>query len=162
MKFRKWSMNLEEIVLFRQTGVLQKYGYTVLWRNRMHFGLLDPWSARLQAMCSFFWSHQIESVVIISSCGYGLFQISCRKQSPFYEPLIVLQRWCNYYPSMEFCLYIGGGKLRAISQRDTSVFYPFLVEKRDELASLLKAFVNEIVLPYFSVDQCTLVRMIWT
>ncbi|KNB45968.1 cell division cycle protein [Blastocystis sp. subtype 4] len=75
------------------------------------------------------------------------------KQSPFYEPLIVLQRWCNYYPSMEFCLYIGGGKLRAISQRDTSVFYPFLVEKRDELASLLKAFVNEIVLPYFSVDQ---------
>ena len=69
-------------------------------------------------------------------------------------PYIVLQRWCNYYPSMEFCLYVKGGLLKAISQKDTSVYYPFLKEKENELVPLLQGFIDQQVRPVFPVDDC--------
>ena len=46
---------------------------------------------------------------------------------------------------MEFCLYIKGGMLKAISQKDTSVYYPFLKEKESELVPLLQRFVDKSV-----------------
>ena len=64
------------------------------------------------------------------------------------------QRWCNYFPSMEFCLYIADGFLKAVSQRDTSVFYPFLVKEKDAICSLLTAFVADRVKGRFPVARC--------
>ena len=77
-----------------------------------------------------------------------------RAQNPTLTPYIVLQRWCNYYPSMEFCLYIKGGMLKAISQKDTSVYYPFLKEKESELVPLLQRFVDKQVCPVFPAEDC--------
>jgi len=42
------------------------------------------------------------------------------------RPTIVLRRWCNLTPSMEFRLFVRDGKLAGISQRDTTTFYEFL------------------------------------
>lgn len=70
------------------------------------------------------------------------------------SPVIALQRWCNYFPSMEFCLYIADGFLKAVSQRDTSVFYPFLVKEKDAICSLLTAFVADRVKGRFPVARC--------
>ena len=55
---------------------------------------------------------------------------------------------------MEFCLYIHKGGLVAISQKDTSVFYPFLMNKREELSTLLTTFVQESECNNFPVEQC--------
>lgn len=55
---------------------------------------------------------------------------------------------------MEFCLYIKSGSLKAISQKDASVYYPFLKEKRSELVPLLQSFVDHQVRPVFPVDDC--------
>ena len=73
------------------------------------------------------------------------------RNSSAVTPTLALQRWCNYYPSMEFCLYIADSRLIAISQRDTSVFYPFLLEHRERISALLNAFVKERVVGRFPV-----------
>lgn len=81
--------------------------------------------------------------------------ISLRRSSlESVSPVIALQRWCNYFPSMEFCLYIREGVLKAVSQRDTSVFYPFLVTEKESICSLLCDFVRSRVQNRFPVEQC--------
>ena len=55
---------------------------------------------------------------------------------------------------MEFCLYVKGGSLKAISQKDTSVYYPFLKEKESELTPLLQGFIDRQVKPVFPVEDC--------
>ena len=70
------------------------------------------------------------------------------------SPVIALQRWCNYFPSMEFCIYIANGSLKAVSQRDTSVYYPFLMKEKDTVCSLLSTFVADRVKGRFPVERC--------
>ena len=70
------------------------------------------------------------------------------------SPVLALQRWCNYYPSMEFCLYIHNYQLIAISQKDTSLFYPFLLTARDSLTQQLQQFVNDRVKDRFPIKDC--------
>ncbi|KAL1921832.1 uncharacterized protein VTP21DRAFT_10474 [Calcarisporiella thermophila] len=56
---------------------------------------------------------------------------------PVFE--LVLRKWYDLPPSMEFRCFIRDGKLIAISQRDMS-YYPFLEEMRDELRQKIVDF----------------------
>lgn len=55
---------------------------------------------------------------------------------------------------MEFCMYIHKGRLMAVSQKDASLFYPFLLEKKDYFSVLLQEFVEKVVRDCFPVETC--------
>lgn len=73
------------------------------------------------------------------------------------SPVLALQRWCNYFPSMEFCLYISDYRLIAISQKDSSLFYPFLLEARESISDLLSDFVERRVKDRFPIKDSTII-----
>lgn len=42
----------------------------------------------------------------------------------------------------------------AVSQKDASLFYPFLLEKKDYFSVLLQEFVEKVVRDCFPVETC--------
>lgn len=54
---------------------------------------------------------------------------------------------------MEFCLYITDYRLIAISQKDSSLFYPFLLEARESISGLLCDFVETRVKGRFPIKD---------
>ena len=70
------------------------------------------------------------------------------------SPVLALQRWCNYYPSMEFCVYLSDYRVIAISQKDVGLYYPFLKTAREHLQSLISSFVETRVKDRFPVKDC--------
>lgn len=75
------------------------------------------------------------------------------------SPVLALQRWCNYFPSMEFCLYITDYRLIGISQKDSSLFYPFLLEARESISGLLSDFVETRVKGRFPIKDSTFIYL---
>ncbi|ORY39354.1 D123-domain-containing protein [Rhizoclosmatium globosum] len=67
------------------------------------------------------------------------------KQTPeSYE--LILRKWYDLHPSMEFRCFVKDNVLIGICQRDHLNFYPFLVTSRVQLESAIKAFyVDEIL-----------------
>ncbi len=59
---------------------------------------------------------------------------------------LVLRKWCNLNPSMEFRCFVRNHELVGISQRQHSVHYPHLGEDRDRLFDLIHDFFEDYVL----------------
>lgn len=51
-------------------------------------------------------------------------------------------------------MYISNHRLIAISQKDSSLFYPFLLTARESLYDLLSSFVDKYVKDRFPVKDC--------
>jgi len=67
---------------------------------------------------------------------------------------LVLKKWANFHPAMEFRAFVFMGQLCGISQRECSAFYEFLLEEGDDIAESIAAFVEDgktaPLLPLFS------------
>ena len=58
---------------------------------------------------------------------------------------LVLRKWCNLYPSMEFRCFVSSHNLIAVSQRHHSQYYSYLHKQKYEIKmSLMKFFENSI------------------
>lgn len=68
-------------------------------------------------------------------------------------PILVLRKWYDIHPSMEFRCFIRNKNLVAISQRDESNFYDYLLEKKDEYKTKLIDFWNEKVKHLFPLEN---------
>ena len=54
--------------------------------------------------------------------------------------VLVLRRWYDLSHSTEFRCFVSNRNLRAISQRDPTKHFPFLLRLREELESLIATF----------------------
>ena len=142
--------------LFVVIGVPQKYQFVCLYRVGCFLG---TWFSKVHYSWPCFLTHEI----IQQYCKWLYTTVSCilfirNRSSHSLSPVLALQRWCNYYPSMEFCLYITNHKLIASSQRDCSLYYPFLQSAREALISLLSEFVETRVKDRFPVKDRKSIR----
>lgn len=66
----------------------------------------------------------------------------CDDEGPKYlsHPVLVLRKWANLLPSMEFRVFVRDWKLVGISQRDCCTFYPFMSSKINEIEEIIRAF----------------------
>lgn len=70
------------------------------------------------------------------------------------QPEVVLRKWVEMEPSMEFRCFVKDGDLRAICQRVDTQYFPFLVAKLDQLEDVIGIFVDEIVTPAMAEPSC--------
>ena len=69
---------------------------------------------------------------------------------------LALRKWYpSLQPDMEFRCFIRDQKLIGISQREVTTFYPILLEKKDDLLSLVLAFFNNYVRSKFESENYT-------
>lgn len=71
------------------------------------------------------------------------------------QPVLVLRKWANLHPSMEFRLFVNEGNLVGVCQRDCCNFYPFLRSKIDDLLEILQRFYFANVAPKSLPRKCT-------
>ncbi|CAK9252175.1 unnamed protein product [Sphagnum jensenii] len=55
---------------------------------------------------------------------------------------IILRRWLDVNPAMEFRLFVFNKRLKRICQRDCTTYYPFLKQSRNSLRRVLTSFFN--------------------
>ncbi|KAJ1908911.1 hypothetical protein IWQ60_011458 [Tieghemiomyces parasiticus] len=74
-----------------------------------------------------------------------------------HEPLaeadteLVLRKWSNLNPALEFRAFVVRGQLRAVSQMDLN-HYPFLTADEPVLRERIHSFMQHTVIPEFPVD----------
>jgi len=70
------------------------------------------------------------------------------------RPTLVIRKWANLQPSMEFRIFIHGNEICGISQRDCCTYYDFLDEALlDKLQSLIEKFFRTHVQSVFSLQN---------
>lgn len=74
---------------------------------------------------------------------------------------IVLKKWVNLNPSMEFRIFICGGILRAICQRDCCTVYSFLGKQKPHLFELLQNFFESSIQPTSFLSSCK-IMVFWS
>lgn len=69
---------------------------------------------------------------------------------------LIVRKWANLTPSMEFRCFIYQNQLVSICQRDCSVCYPFMVEAewQDEHVEIIEDFMKDKVLDTFQLPSC--------
>lgn len=67
---------------------------------------------------------------------------------------LVLRKWANLQPSMEFRMFVYHGRLVGISQRDCCTFYEFLYAEIPRISKLLCAFFLNIVSGNIPLESC--------
>ena len=67
--------------------------------------------------------------------------------------ILVIRKWANLNPSMEFRIFIVNSKLIGICQRDTTTYYEFLPNDKDEIQDLLYDFFHEHINEKFSLQS---------
>eukprot|EP00850_Spirogloea_muscicola_P005749 SM000026S08998 [mRNA] locus=s26:946680:952280:+ [translate_table: standard] len=66
------------------------------------------------------------------------------------EVVLVLRKWYDLHPEMEFRCFVQDHHLLGISQRDVASHYPVLVQKRETLKALLLQFFEEHIKDKFA------------
>lgn len=74
----------------------------------------------------------------------------CPPEPPTEPFVLVLKKWLDMKPSMEFRCFVRDRRLIGISQRNVGDFYPFLPAMADELADRLDVFFEDHIAPAFS------------
>ena len=62
---------------------------------------------------------------------------------------LVLRKWVDISPAMEFRCFVKKDRIVAISQRDYTNYYEFLVKNRDMVHRSVTAFFNKFIKPRF-------------
>mmetsp|Transcript_8983 Transcript_8983/g.11594 ORF Transcript_8983/g.11594 Transcript_8983/m.11594 type:complete len:357 (+) Transcript_8983:59-1129(+) len=63
---------------------------------------------------------------------------------------LILRKWCNLFPSMEFRCFVSNHRLIAISQRNHSQYYPHLEKQKLEIQDNIASFFIENVKRIFA------------
>ncbi|EGC29907.1 hypothetical protein DICPUDRAFT_158438 [Dictyostelium purpureum] len=69
--------------------------------------------------------------------------------------VLVLRKWQNLHPSMEFRCYVKDNKLIGISQRDTSTYFNFLKDKKDKILNAIINFYDNSIKEKFNSSSFT-------
>ena len=67
---------------------------------------------------------------------------------------LVLKKWCDLFPSMEFRCFVRNQCIIGICQRDTSNYYDFLHEYKDEFLQRIMDFYDSKVKETFPDSNC--------
>lgn len=67
---------------------------------------------------------------------------------------LVLRKWYDLLPSMEFRCFVRNNELIAISQRDYVTYYDFLHEIKDELEDIILDFFEDHIQGTFDDPSC--------
>ena len=73
--------------------------------------------------------------------------LKCNSSSENVKFSLIIRKWSNLHPAMEFRCFVVNGIPIGASQRDCSCYYDFLVNDKNTLESTLFDFVSETVLP---------------
>ena len=86
--------------------------------------------------------------------------LSSSKEDNLHPPLqLILRKWCNLNPSMEFRCFVRNHELLGISQRQHSIHFPHLTEDRDKLYDLIHDFFEDYVFQRFA--DGTIPNYVW-
>lgn len=66
---------------------------------------------------------------------------------------LVLRKWMDIYPGMEFRCFVKDQELLAISQRDISSYYPFIKDNQDDIITDILSFYENKIADVFQ-DSC--------
>lgn len=77
-----------------------------------------------------------------------------RENAPKFQYQLILRRWLNINPSMEFRCFIRNQKLIAISQRDVRTFYDYIRMDKSEIIEDISNFFEENIEGKFPLDNC--------
>ncbi|KAK3739092.1 hypothetical protein QZH41_006316 [Actinostola sp. cb2023] len=66
---------------------------------------------------------------------------------------LVLRKWMEVYPGMEFRCFVKNQELVAISQRDISSYYPFIKEHQEDIVTDILSFYENKIAELFP-DAC--------
>ncbi|ORZ34942.1 D123-domain-containing protein [Catenaria anguillulae PL171] len=72
---------------------------------------------------------------------------------PAERRVLVLRKWAGLHPGLEFRCWVHAQQLIAISQRDTSHFYPFLVTDHQDLSDSIHDFFEDVVRDQFPLES---------
>jgi D123 len=92
--------------------------------------------------------------VLVKSSDFCLHDVLLKawKECQDYDPSVphpqlelILRKWCNLNPSMEFRCFVRQDELIAISQRDHTQHYAHLLQHKTRIQELLSEFFEDIV-----------------
>jgi hypothetical protein len=79
---------------------------------------------------------------------FGQGQGQAQAQAPD-RPVVVLRKWANLNPAMEFRLFVSDGSLVGISQRDVTTCYSFLADDDSSIEHSEKMRLFDLMLDWF-------------
>lgn len=69
------------------------------------------------------------------------------------DVIVVLRKWANLHPSMEFRVFVRGKSIVGICQRDCHTYYDFLEDKLDTLEQLIVQQFQRNIRDVFPLEQ---------
>lgn len=75
---------------------------------------------------------------------------------PEFDFNLVLRKWKNINPSMEFRCFIGRNEVIGISQRDVRSYYSHLQQDKDQIIADILSFFRSSIRERFPLDCCKL------
>lgn len=73
---------------------------------------------------------------------------------PKFQYQLILRKWINMNPSMEFRCFIGNQTLLAICQRDVRTFYEYIGCEKSQIIQDIQDFFDENIRGKFPLDNC--------
>mmetsp|Transcript_18316 Transcript_18316/g.42192 ORF Transcript_18316/g.42192 Transcript_18316/m.42192 type:complete len:410 (+) Transcript_18316:55-1284(+) len=130
-------------------GILPKLNWSAprdaTWMNEGTMRCKTPGDVYLLLKSSDFCTHDVlyES---LQDCRDYVTRVDVSDSSEYHPPLqLVLRKWCNLNPSMEFRCFVRDHELLGISQRQHSVHFPHLNDDKDKLYELIYEFFEDYV-----------------
>ena len=131
-------------------GVLPKLNWSAprdaTWINEGTLCCKTPGDVYLLLKSSDFCTHDVLYESLKDCRDYAVELDEKDSNQDIHPPLqIILRKWCNLNPSMEFRCFVRNHEMIGVSQRQHSVHFPHLNEDRDRLFDLLHDFFEDYV-----------------
>lgn len=78
-----------------------------------------------------------------------------------WKPLLALRRWHDFHTPNEFRCFVHNNRLIAVSQKDITNYWPFLVEAKLKNLQLLEKFFQEKMKGALEIPSCTSTAFQW-
>ena len=151
-------------------GVLPKLNWSAprdaTWINEGTMKCKTPGDVYLLLKSSDFCTHDVLFESLKDCKDYttdpasGDEEILSSSNDKHHPPLqLILRKWCNLNPSMEFRCFVRNHELLGISQRQHSIHFPHLTEDKDKLYDLIHDFFEDYVFHRFA--DGTIPNYVW-
>lgn len=78
-----------------------------------------------------------------------------------WKPKLALRKWHDFHTPNEFRCFVKQNHLIAISQKDITNFWPFLVESRNNNLCTLDKFFNNTIKGSLDIEDCTFLESLF-